>query len=189
MRSVSKGLERCGAEAKVTDDPRELEAADGLVLPGVGAFKEARRRLEALRGSLVGAAGSGRPLLGICLGLQLLFTRSFEGGVSKGLNLIEGDVVKLPKGVKIPHIGWNTINIVRENEILDGVEDGSFMYFAHSYVSRPKEAGAVVSLTEYGAVFPSVVAKGNIYATQFHPEKSGAKGLRILKNFVDAVKR
>lgn len=182
-------MERCGAEAEVTDDPREIEAADGVVLPGVGAFKEARRRLEALRGSLVGAVESGRPLLGICLGLQLLFTRSFEGEVSRGLSLIEGDVVKLPRGVKTPHIGWNTISIVKENEILDGVEDGSFMYFVHSYVSRPKEAGVIVSITDYGAIFPSVVARGNIYATQFHPEKSGVKGLRILKNFVDAVKR
>lgn len=182
-------MEKCGAEAKVTEDPREIEAADGVVLPGVGAFKEARRRLEALRGGLFGAVESGRPLLGICLGLQLLFTRSFEGGVSSGLNLIEGDVVKLPEGVKIPHIGWNTINIVKENEILDGVKDGSFVYFVHSYVSRPKEAEVTVSTTEYGATFPSVVAKGCIYATQFHPEKSGGEGLRILRNFVEAVKR
>ncbi len=189
LKSVSKALENFKAEAKVTTKEDYIKKADAIVLPGVGAFKEARRKLESLKDTLKNFVESGRPILGVCLGLQLLFTKSFEGGVSLGLNLLKGDVVKLPETVKLPHIGWNTIKIVKENEVLNGVKDGAFMYFVHSYIAKPEESEIILSTTDYAVTFPSIIAKNNIYATQFHPEKSGVNGLKILENFVHLIKR
>ena len=132
---------------------------------------------------------SGRPILGICLGLQLLFDKSYEGGITNGLGIMPGDVVKINAKVKLPHIGWNTIRILRTNSLLENVKDNSYMYFVHSYFAKPTTSEFIISSTEYGEDFPSVIAHKNIFATQFHPEKSGKIGLKILKNFVNIVKR
>jgi glutamine amidotransferase len=189
LKSVSKALENFKAETKITIKEEDVKKADAIVLPGVGAFKEAKRKIKSLENALKNFVDSGKPILGICLGLQLLFTKSFEGGVSLGLNLLKGNVVKLTETVKLPHIGWNTIKIVKENEILNGVKDNAFMYFVHSYVAKPEEPEIILSTTEYAITFPSIIAKNNIYATQFHPEKSSINGLKILENFARLIKR
>jgi len=189
LRSVSKALENCKATVKITNKAKDVKEADAIVLPGVGAFKEARKKIKSLESTIKNFINSGKFILGICLGLQLLFTKSFEGGIILGLNLLKGNVVKLPETVKLPHIGWNTIKIVKDNEILNGVEDEAFMYFVHSYIAKPEEPEIVLSTTDYGIVFPSIIAKNNIYATQFHPEKSGNNGLKILENFVYLIKK
>ena len=189
LKSVSKALENLKATVKITSKEEEIKKADALILPGVGAFKKAREKLEGLEETIKKLINSGKPILGICLGLQLFFTKSFEGGIFPGLNLIKGNVVKLPEVVKLPHIGWNSIKIVKENEILNGVENGSFLYFVHSYIVKPEEPEVVLSTTDYGITFPSIIAKNNIYGVQFHPEKSSKNGLKILENFVNLIKR
>ncbi|MBS7655105.1 imidazole glycerol phosphate synthase subunit HisH [Candidatus Bathyarchaeota archaeon] len=189
LRSVSKALENCKATVKITSGLKDVKEADAIVLPGVGAFKEARKKIKGLEYVIKDFVNSGKFTLGICLGLQLLFTKSFEGGVISGLNLLKGNIVKLPETVKLPHIGWNTIKIIKDDDILNGVKDEAFMYFVHSYIAKPEDFKIVLSTTNYGVVFPSIIAKNNIYATQFHPEKSGDNGLKILENFVYLIKR
>ena len=135
------------------------------------------------------AMKDGKPILGVCLGLQLLFTRSSEGGSVKGLDFISGDIVKLPDTVKTPQMGWNTLKIVQAHSLLEGVKDGSYVYFVHSYYPQPTDSGVVVATTEYGVRFPSIIAEKNLFATQFHPEKSSKTGLKMLKNFVRIVRR
>lgn len=185
LRSISKALEKVGVEPKITSSPEDVMASDALILPGVGAFKGALRKVKKLQTCLMAFIESERPVLGICLGLQLLFTRSFEGGLNRGLGLISGDVVKLPNTVKIPHIGWNDVKIWRSDELLEGLRDGCYMYFVHSYVAQleDEEDDVLLATTEYGVQFPSVVKKRNVYGTQFHPEKSGRNGLKLLENF------
>jgi glutamine amidotransferase len=189
LRSISKGLEKSGAQVQVTHNPTDLRNADAIVLPGVGAFAPAVKNMEPITDVVAEATKNGKPILGICLGLQLLFTRSSEGGSIKGLNFISGKVVKLPDYVKIPQMGWNTIDFSRFHPILDGVEDHSYVYFVHSYYPQPTVSDVVVTTTDYGIRFPSMVAKKNLFATQFHPEKSSQTGLKLLKNFVGIVKR
>jgi len=189
LRSVKKGIEKSGAKVLVTRNPKDLIESDAIVLPGVGAFAEAVKNLSPLSGVVTQSVEDGKPLFGICLGLQLLFTRSYEGSPTDGLNFISGDIVKLPDGVKIPQMGWNTIEIVRSHPLLEGVRNDSYVYFVHSYFAQPLEQDAIVATTEYGVKFPSVIAKQNLFATQFHPEKSGKTGLVILRNFVKIVKR
>ena len=135
------------------------------------------------------AMENGKPILGVCLGLQLLFTQSSEGGSVKGLDFISGDVVKLPNTVKTPQMGWNTINFTKSHPLLEGIKDQSYVYFVHSYYPQPTYPDVIVATTEYGVRFPSMVAKKNIFATQFHPEKSSKTGLTMLKNFVRIIKR
>jgi len=189
LRSAKKGLEKSGAEVLITDDPKQLSKSDAIVLPGVGAFAPAVKNLFPLSNVVKQSVADGKPLLGICLGLQLLFTRSSEGESIEGLNLIAGDVVKLPDSVKTPQMGWNTIEIVKPHPLFEGVPNFSYVYFVHSYVPQPLEQDVILAITEYGVKFPSVVAKQNIFATQFHPEKSSKTGAMILKNFVRIVKR
>jgi len=189
LRSVKMGIEKSGAKVLVTHNPKDLIESDAIVLPGVGAFAEAVKNLSPLSGVVTQSVEDGKPLFGICLGLQLLFTRSFEGGSADGLNLISGDIVKLPNGVKIPQMGWNTIEIVRPHPLLEGVRNSSYVYFVHSYVAQPSRQEVTVATTEYGVKFPSMVARQNVFATQFHPEKSSKTGLVILRNFVKIVKR
>jgi len=189
LRSVKKGIEKSGAKVLVTRNPKDLIESDAIVLPGVGAFAEAVKNLSPLSGVVTQSVEDGKPLFGICLGLQLLFTRSYEGSPTDGLNFISGDIVKLPDGVKIPQMGWNTIEIVRSHPLLEDVRNDSYVYFVHSYFAQPLEQDAIVATTEYGVKFPSVIAKQNLFATQFHPEKSGKTGLVILRNFVKIVKR
>jgi glutamine amidotransferase len=185
LRSISKALEKVGVKPKITSNPKDILASDALILPGVGAFKGALSKVREMEACLRTFIESKRPVLGICLGLQLLFKRSFEGGLNKGLGYISGDVVKLPNTVKIPHIGWNTVKIRRADRLLEGLRDGCYMYFVHSYIAQvnSEEEDVVLATTEYGVPFPSVVKKHNVYATQFHPEKSGRSGLKLLENF------
>lgn len=187
LRSVEKALQRLGHEAKVTSNADEIAAAAGVVLPGVGAFADCMAYLDStgLRRSVVEAIDSGRPFLGICLGLQLLFTESEENGIHPGLNVFAGRVKRFPtgRGLKVPHMGWNQIRIEKRSRIFDGVDDGSNVYFVHSYYVEANDPSIVASTTEYGVDFVSSVQAGNIFACQFHPEKSGKVGLAILDNF------
>ena len=189
LRSIRRGLEKSGAEVKITHSPRDLLSSDAIVLPGVGAFAPAVQNMTPIADVVAEAMKNGKPILGVCLGLQLLFTRSSEGGSVKGLDFISGDIVKLPDAVKTPQMGWNTLNIEQSHPMLDGVKDGSYVYFVHSYYPKPIDPDVVVATTEYGVRFASMVAKKNLLATQFHPEKSSKTGLMMLKNFVRIVKR
>ncbi len=191
LRSVTRGLERAGAEVTVSADPAEIEAADGIVLPGVGAFSEGMENAGPFRETLVEAAADGTPLFGICLGMQMLLTTSEEAqtvgeGDVKGLDLIPGTNRRFDEGQKVPHMGWNELDIEREHPLVEGI-DGEYAYFVHSYYAAPEDPGAVVATTDYEIDFPSIVANeaGNVFGTQFHPEKSGETGLKLLRNFVD----
>ncbi|MFB6202571.1 MAG: imidazole glycerol phosphate synthase subunit HisH [Halorhabdus sp.] len=191
LRSVTRGLERAGARVTISDDPAELDAADGVVLPGVGAFSEGMDNAGPFRDVLVEVAAEGKPLLGICLGMQMLLTTSEEAnhageGDVEGLDLIPGTNVRFSGDRKVPHMGWNELSVERDHALVDGVDD-EYAYFVHSYYAKPDEDSAVVATTEYGERFASVVANkaGNVVGTQFHPEKSGETGLRILQNFVE----
>jgi glutamine amidotransferase len=189
LRSIRKGLEKSGAQVQITHNPTDLCNSEAIVLPGVGAFAPAVKNMTPITDVVAEAMKNGKPILGVCLGLQLLFTRSNEGGSIRGLDFISGDIVKLPETVKIPQMGWNTLNIVQSHPLLEGFKDGSYVYFVHSYYPQPSDPEVIVATTEYGVKFPSMVAKKNLFATQFHPEKSSKTGLTILKNFVRIVKR
>jgi len=189
LRSLRRGLERADAAVTVSDDPDALAEADALVLPGVGAFGECVRNLEPFHETLVEAA-EDTPILGICVGLQLLYTESTEGAPEgetiPGLDLIPGRVERLPNdAVKVPHMGWNTLTVERDHPLVDGIEDGEYAYFVHSYASRVEPQ--TVASCDYGFDFAAVAANeaGNVVGTQFHPEKSGELGLRLLRNFVE----
>lgn len=192
LRSVQKGFERVGCEAVVTADPKVVLEAEKIVLPGVGAFPDCMRNLEqgGFIEPLLRVIREGRPFLGICLGLQLLFTESEEFGIHKGLNVIPGRVVRFPEGMeaegealKVPHMGWNQLSVRRRPRAFEGIEEGANFYFVHSYYVAPEDESVVATTTNYGIEFCSSIWKDNIVATQFHPEKSQEKGLRILKNF------
>ena len=189
LRSIRKGLEKSGAQVKITHNPTELIASDAIVLPGVGAFAPAVKKMAPIADVVAEAMDSGKPIFGVCLGLQLLFTQSSEGGTIKGLDFISGNVVKLPYTVKTPQMGWNTIDFAKEHPLLDGVKDHSYVYFVHSFYPQPTDPDTVVTTTQYGVKFASMVARKNLFATQFHPEKSSKTGLTMLKNFVKIVKR
>jgi glutamine amidotransferase len=190
LRSVEKAVEKAGGTAKISNSVKDFFSADGIILPGVGAFRDAQANLRELAPSLLEQMAEGKPLLGICLGLQLLFTESTEGGIHRGLDIVRGKVVRLPEGVKVPHMGWNTLRIIDRNRpIVDGVDSESYVYFVHSYYGAAQNKSEIVAETDYGVTFPSIISKGNAYATQFHPEKSGRIGLKILRNFLNIVKR
>jgi glutamine amidotransferase len=186
LRSVEKGFEAAGVpDVVVTDDRGLIATADGIVLPGVGAFRDAAANLDCsgVRDVLVRRVEEGVPFLGICLGLQLLVDVGLEDGDWKGLGIIGGTCERLPTGVKVPHIGWNTVDYVRPCRLFDGVEDGSAFYFVHSYHVVPGVASSIIGCTGYGVSFVSAVHAGSVYAVQFHPEKSSETGLRVLRNF------
>ncbi len=192
LRSVEKGFLKVGADVNVTSDPKEVDNAYAIVLPGVGAFRDCMRNLEemSLRESIIRAIEKGKPYLGICLGLQILFTVSEEFGMSKGLNILDGRVVRFPgNNLKVPHMGWNTIKIHKRPPILSTIDNESFVYFVHSYYVLPANKDVVATTTDYGITFTSMVWKENIFATQFHPEKSQQHGLRILREFKDFVRK
>jgi len=191
LRNVQKGFEKIGFEAKLTRNKKEIGSASAIVLPGVGAFKDCMENLRkyGLVDPLLRSVEKGKPYLGICLGLQILFSESEEFGTHKGLDLIRGKVVKFRPDPehKVPHMGWNTIEKEREVPMLQGIESGDFFYFVHSYYVVPEEARWVSTFTTYGKPFVSSLWKENLFATQFHPEKSQQKGLRILENFVKMI--
>jgi glutamine amidotransferase len=184
LRSVQKAFEHSGSDAVISSDPEILRKADKLVLPGVGAFGKS---IETIRDGgfdriIIDHAAAGKPLLGICLGMHLFFTRSEEFGIHEGLNILEGSVVRFSQTLKVPHIGWNQIKQRRSSPIVNGVKDSAYVYFVHSYYCVPSD-DIVVTSTDYGIEFPSIVQSKNIFGIQFHPEKSQSAGLIILKNF------
>jgi glutamine amidotransferase len=187
LRSVEKALAKVGATVTVSRDRRDVERADKLVLPGVGAFGAAMRNLETadLTEAIISFIASGRPFLGICLGLQLLFEESEEMGRHKGLQILPGKVARLPEapGCRVPHIGWNSLSIVNRPPHLEGISEGDAVYFVHSYHVVPEDDSIVATRTQHGILFVSAVWKENIFAVQFHPEKSSSVGLRLLQNF------
>ena len=195
LRSVHKALERVGFRALVSQDPKAIEKADGLVLPGVGAFQKAMENLESLKliDPLIQFLQSGRPFLGICLGLQLLFSEGEEFGLHKGLGIFPGRVVRFPfsepgvstskDSLKVPHMGWNSVRIKRSFPAMEGVAEGTHFYFVHSYYPVPEDREIIATTTDYSGEFVSSVGRGNLFACQFHPEKSQSAGLKILKNF------
>ena len=198
LRSVTRGLERAGATVEISDDPETFASADGVVLPGVGAFREGVENAGPYRESLLDAAEQGTPVFGICLGMQMLLTTSEEtervggerasgnAGSVRGLDLIPGTNVRFAQGQKVPHMGWNRLSVKRDHPLVAGV-DGEYAYFVHSYYAVPGDENAVVATGEYEVEFPAIVADetGTVFGTQFHPEKSGETGLRILRNFVN----
>ena len=187
LASVEKAFAAVGHVAQIVRTPKAITDADKLILPGVGAFGSAMENLRhmELLGPLGVALAEGKPLLGICLGMQLLFRESEEHGLHEGLGVFDGRVRRLPAGLKVPHIGWNQIRIARESTLLEGIPDSSFFYFVQSYVVDPDDEDLVVGTTDYGETFPSMVARENVFGVQFHPEKSQQIGLRMLKNFGD----
>jgi glutamine amidotransferase len=208
LRSVQKALESLGQTALVTRSKKEIAGADGVILPGVGAFRDCMKNLETfgLVDPILKYIDSGKPFLGICLGLQLLFTESEEFGLQKGLDVIPGRVVRFPDGMedpespgtrlKVPHMGWNRVTWSNKGRVPGGPEpgtdhplfiglaDGSHFYFVHSYYAIPEDPGVTAASTRYGIDFCSAVRKGNVHAVQFHPEKSQAHGLTLLNNFI-----
>lgn len=191
LRSVRKGFEKMGVEAVVTGKPEQVVQAAGVVLPGVGAFADAMANLRSsgMDEAVHRAVEAGKPFLGICLGQQLLFDASEEWGLTKGLGIFRGRVRRLPDGLKVPHMGWNQAEIQRADPLLEGIPQVSSFYFVHSYYVDPEEQEVVLTRTEYGVRFASVVGRENVYGIQFHPEKSSGIGLRILENFGRMVKK
>ncbi len=189
LRSVQKGFEKVGHEAVITSDPSVLADAAKIVLPGVGAFEDAMGELRErkLIDPIHAAVESGKPFLGICLGLQLLFERSYEHGEHEGLGILSGEVVpfELPHELKVPHMGWNQLSLRHKPPLLEGLDDGVYCYFVHSYYVKPSDAEVIATVTNYGHDFCSMIWRDNLYATQFHPEKSQRDGLRILQNFAE----
>jgi glutamine amidotransferase len=192
LRSVEKGFAAAGVSgAVVTDDPRVVSSARGIVLPGVGAFRDAAANLvsSGLREVLLERAAAGVPLLGICLGMQLLATVGLEDGEWEGLGLVPGVCRRLPGGVKVPHIGWNTVDYPRASALFDGIDEGSAFYFVHSYHLVPDDPASIIGRTEYGVPFASSVRSGNVFGVQFHPEKSSERGLALLRDFAAIVEQ
>lgn len=189
LRSVKKAFENLGFSTNVTRNPDEILSSDGLVLPGVGAFGDCMKNLEEynLVKPIKNFIKNGKPFLGICLGLQLLFEKSEESQGIRGLGILKGNVVRFPRSgdgkLKIPHMGWNQVEVQKELSILKGIPQGSWFYFVHSYFPEPEDKNVGALKSHYGIEFTSAVQKENIFACQFHPEKSSTQGLRILENF------
>jgi glutamine amidotransferase len=187
-RSVEKALAHVGAESFISADHDEIRRAAAIILPGVGAFPEAMRNLDrtGLGEVLVERAGAGVPLLGICLGMQLLFESSTEHEGARGLGILPGTVTKL-QSPRLPHIGWNLVSFERDSALTEGLGDAAAFYHVHSFACRPSDATDVVGTSEYGERFVSIVGRGNVMASQFHPEKSSRDGLRMLRNFAQVA--
>ena len=190
IRNVQRGLQLAGADAYISTRPEELENADAIVLPGVGAFRDAIANLTPFSKKLLKMIDSQIPVIGICLGLQLLFTQSTEDGLHKGLDIFQGQIIRLPESQKVPQMGWNTLTIVdSDNPLIQEIPDHSYVYFVHSYYANTDHRDDIVAVTYYGVDVPAIVARGTVFATQFHPEKSGKIGQHMLVNFVKYVKR
>lgn len=187
LKSVSKALEKAGAGVEVTSLADKIKSADAIVLPGVGAFYAGIDNLKKLKldSVIIEAIKKGTPFLGICLGLQLLFTESQEHGMHKGLNIIEGKVIRFKDNVKIPHMGWNQVK--QQGKFFEGIADNSYFYFDHSYYVAPKDKKTIIGTTIYGKEFVCAINKDNVWGVQFHPEKSSTLGIKILENFIKNV--
>ncbi len=192
IQSVNKALIHIGCDTLVTRDKDIIMKADGAVLPGVGSFGDTMNTMTqyGIKDTVLDYTKSGKPFLGICLGLQLLFPASEESPEANGLGIFDGTITKIPsgEGLKIPHIGWNSLDIKKKDGIFKGIDNNSYVYFVHSYYLNAKDKNIVSAQTNYGVTIDAAVEKGNVFATQFHPEKSGETGLKILKNFADIVK-
>ena len=191
LRSVEKALQFIGLESEITFEEEKLPNSNGIILPGVGAFPDAMENLKSrgLDETIKKAAAINKPILGICLGMQLLFEESDEIRLTEGLGLIKGRIEKFKEEqVKIPHMGWNSLNIVQENNILKGINQEDYVYFVHSYYAVLKHRENLIAETEYGVKAPAVVSEGNVYGMQFHPEKSGDIGIQMLRNFGEMIK-
>lgn len=191
IQSVSKALAHIGCEAFITRDKDKILKADGAVLPGVGSFGDTMDTMNeyGIKDTVIEYTKSGKPFLGICLGLQLLFPKSEESPDAEGLGIFDGSITKIPsgEGLKIPHIGWNSLDIKKSDGLFKGIGKNPYVYFVHSYFLNASDKSIVSAQTEYGVTIDAAVEKGNVYATQFHPEKSGETGLKILRNFADIV--
>ena len=191
IQSVSKALAHIGCEAFITRDKDKILKADGAVLPGVGSFGDTMDSMikYGIKDTVIEYTKSGKPFLGICLGLQLLFPKSEESPDAEGLEIFDGSITKIPsgEGLKIPHIGWNSLDIKKNDGLFKGIGKNPYVYFVHSYFLNASDKSIVSAQTEYGVTIDAAVEKGNIFATQFHPEKSGETGLKILRNFADIV--
>lgn len=191
IQSVSKALAHIGCEAFITRDKDKILKADGAVLPGVGSFGDTMDTMieYGIKDTVIEYTKSGKPFLGICLGLQLLFPKSEESPDANGLGIFDGSITKIPsgEGLKIPHIGWNSLDIKKSDGLFKGIGKNPYVYFVHSYFLTASDKSIVSAQTEYGVTIDAAVEKGNVYATQFHPEKSGETGLKILRNFADIV--
>lgn len=188
LLSLKTALEHAGLTTTIGTTADDIAKADAVAMPGVGSFTAVLERLDMIKETLQTKVSDGTPFLGICLGLQLFFESS-EEGLGDGLAYFKGTVKQLPNTVKVPHMGWNTLNIVKPNELFDGIAESTYVYFVHSLYPVPKDPSIVCAKTDYGVTFASAVCNKNIYGTQFHPEKSGDAGLEILKNFAGAVVR
>ena len=192
IKSVEKACQFLGEEIVVTRDRETIMAADGVILPGVGAFGDAMEKIHSykLTDTIKEVAKSGKPFLGICLGLQLMFESSDEAPGVEGLGILPGKIVRIPDGedIKVPHIGWNSLSFPNKGRLYKGLEENCFVYFVHSYYLQAGEPEMVVASTEYGVEIHASVEKGNVFACQFHPEKSSTVGLKILENFISVVK-
>ena len=186
LRSVVRAVAHAGVDATVTTDAAVVTRARALIVPGVGAAADTMANLRAagLVEPIRDYIASERPFLGVCMGMQALFDRSEEGGTHECLGVLRGSIVRFGTGLAVPHMGWNTVELRRDHPVFDGVPDGSYFYFVHSYHPLPDDDEVVIGTTEYGVRFPAVVGTGNLIATQFHPEKSGEMGLRLYENFL-----
>lgn len=185
LRSVEKALQFQGMETVISKDPDAVSMAEGVILPGVGAFPDAMDNLEksGMGQAICAAAAAGKPVLGICLGMQLLFGQGYEVEKRQGLGLLKGSVVRLPDRLKIPHMGWNSVDIIKDHPLVRDIKTGDYMYFVHSYYAEGVDNNDLVACCDYSVSIPSVVCSGNVMGTQFHPEKSGHNGLIIYRNF------
>jgi len=187
LRSIKNALKKVGGQVKITKDKKQIEKAETILLPGVGAFGKAMKNLKSYKNAIIKHIEDDKPFLGICLGLQLLLTKSEESPNIQGLNIIPGEVIRIPPLGKVPHMGWNQLNITNNCPILEGLED-EYFYFVHSYYAKPIKENVIVATTDYHIEMAAVLWKNNIFATQFHPEKSGKAGLKMLKNFIEFSK-
>lgn len=191
LRSVKYALDRLGVESDLTSDAGAIARAEAAILPGVGAFGEAMANLRSLGlvSPLRDYAATGKPLVGICLGMQLLFDQSEEHGLHEGLGLIPGQVVRFSDELTVPHMGWNQVRQAAPSPLFAGLKDNDYFYFAHSYYCRPADPAVAVGLTDYGLAYASTVQRANVFGCQYHPEKSGPSGLQMLRNFVQLCSR
>ncbi|HJM89470.1 MAG TPA: imidazole glycerol phosphate synthase subunit HisH [Dehalococcoidia bacterium] len=190
LRSVARAVAHAGVEARVTSAARDIEGAKAVILPGVGAAADTMANLRAggLDGPIREYIQSGKPFLGVCMGFQALFDVSEEGGSHECLGVLPGRIVRFPQGMTVPHTGWNTVDLVQEHPVFEGIPSGSYFYFVHSYHPQPAEPDTVIGETEYGVRFPAVMGRDNMIATQFHPEKSAELGLRLYANFLSLAR-